>query len=67
MSDIHKDYYDLHSKYKEIQKEIGYALNIIYCIGGPLNDNVKNYNKDQLNDFMRIAMALKAMQEPISE
>lgn len=26
----------------------------IYCIGGPLNDNCKNYNVDQMRDFKYI-------------
>lgn len=28
---------------------------ILYCIGGPLNDNVLNYSKEQLSTFFRIA------------
>ena len=29
--------------------------NIIYCIGGPLNDNKKGYTPNQMKDFFFIA------------
>jgi hypothetical protein len=32
--------------------------NILFCIGGPLNDNIKGYSKDQLGPFGDIANAL---------
>ena len=28
---------------------------MIYCIGGPLNDNKKGYTKEQMADFSKIA------------
>lgn len=31
---------------------------IIYCTGGPLNDNKLRYNKKQMVDFHRIAQEL---------
>jgi len=61
MSDIHKDYYELGEKYEECQQAIGDALGHIYCIGGPLNDNVKGYTKDQLKTFWDIATILKSV------
>jgi len=43
------------------QKKDGYQKSLIeinglmYCCGGPLNDNYHGYNKDQLKLFFRIA------------
>lgn len=31
---------------------------ILYCIGGPLNDNKLGYSKEQLSTFFNIAKAL---------
>ena len=38
-------------QYKEAEESI---YNIIYCIGGPLNDNKLGYTKKQMLDFFRI-------------
>jgi hypothetical protein len=40
------------SRLQEIRK-------ILYRIGGPLNDNIKKYNKEQLTTFFQIAKELK--------
>ncbi len=63
MSNIHEDYYNLQNKYKEVQDAIGDCLSHIYCIGGPLNDNVKGYTTNQLVDFFKIAHILKSVRE----
>jgi len=34
------------------------VFNIIYCIGGPLNDNKLGYTKVQMLDFFKIKNAL---------
>lgn len=36
---------------------------ILYCIGGPLNDNKYNLNKEQLKDFIRIEEILSDFEE----
>mgnify|MGYP001331163784 CR=1 FL=1 len=33
---------------------------IIYCIGGPLNDNVMGYTKNQMTTFFEIVEELEA-------
>lgn len=40
----------------EVHKELEDDLyNIIYCIGGPLNDNKLQYSKEQLSTFANIS------------
>lgn len=43
---------DAVARYRENAKEI---MGIIYCIGGPLNDNKLGYTREQMTDFFRIA------------
>jgi len=31
---------------------------LIYCVGGPLNDNVKRYTKEQMADWQRVINSL---------
>lgn len=38
----------------EVLKSANQINNYCVCIGRPLNDNVKNYNNDQLKDFWDI-------------
>jgi len=41
--------------YKESEDDI---YNIIYCIGGPLNDNIDGYTMKQLGNFAKIAQIM---------
>ena len=45
----------MRQRLKEIYEMAQRIKGKIYCIGGPLNDNVKQYNKDQMKDFFDIA------------
>lgn len=52
-----KDKYKSEAKeYKECLKSI---YSKIYCIGGPLNDNIEKYTNAQLRIFGRIADEIK--------
>lgn len=42
----------------EYRNRIKRARQHIYCIGGPLNDNVLRYNREQMLTFHRIAEEL---------
>jgi len=42
----------------ELLKEKDAVYNIIYCIGGPLNDNKLGYTNTQMQDFWKIIEAL---------
>jgi hypothetical protein len=47
---------------KKIKKHkllAGEMHNILFCIGGPLNDNKLNYSKEQLKTFWMIANIIK--------
>jgi len=46
--------FDLKARIYEFEESIKSINQILYCIGGPLNDNVLNYNKDQLRTFFKI-------------
>ena len=40
---------------KDYKTRMRNIYNIIYCIGGPLNDNKLHYTKEQMIDFQKIA------------
>lgn len=40
------------------REDIDTVHNIIFCVGGPLNDNKLMYTKEQMMDFWRIKEAL---------
>jgi hypothetical protein len=42
----------VNDEYKKALKDIN---GLIYCCGGPLNDNYYKYNKEQLGIFVKIA------------
>lgn len=42
----------------DLKKRINDVNSILYSIGGPLNDNVKKFNKEQLKTFFRIKDAI---------
>ena len=44
---------------KEMQNDFSDIVGIIYCVGGPLNDNVLGYTNKQLVTFSRIAEIAK--------
>lgn len=44
----------------ELQGRIDRALGQIYCIGGPLNDNARRYNKEQLAEWWRVKERLES-------
>lgn len=52
-------------KMKETLEEcFEYASSItgkLFCIGGGLNDNIKNYTQDQMKDLIFIASSAKAI------
>jgi len=53
--DVYKENYELKKQVREMQDAFSDILGHIYCIGGPLNDNVRQYNKNQLKPFSYIA------------
>ena len=63
MSDIYQDYYELQKKYDNVQEILKKCLSKIYCIGGPLNDNILKYNNKQLVTFSKIAQEIKSVIE----
>lgn len=63
MSNIYEDYYNLQQRHKRCQQAIKDALGYIYCIGGPLNDNVLNYTDRQLMPFVKISNTLKNVED----
>ena len=48
----------LHKEESEHQVAIDKVHRILFCIGGPLNDNKRGYTREQLGDFFRIKDAL---------
>lgn len=42
-------------RYRTAYKKVG---SIIYCIGGPLNDNYLQYSRKQMQPFFEISQAL---------
>jgi len=44
----------LERKKKELKEAISNIHGILFSIGGPLNDNFKQYSKEQLRTFIRI-------------
>lgn len=45
---------ELEDKLKNIYDEAHSIYSTLYCIGGPLNDNVRNYTNEQLKTFIWI-------------
>jgi hypothetical protein len=39
----------------DLTLRLSYIDSILYCIGGPLNDNKHELNREQLNIFFKIA------------
>ena len=49
---------DLKEKVFRLSKSVEKIRVIIYCIGGPLNDNALGYSRKQLSTFYRIINAI---------
>ena len=49
---------DLEESVKKLNDVIDKVRMIIYCIGGPLNDNKLKYTREQMGDFGKIISAL---------
>lgn len=52
---------ELEEKVKSYEQALNYISASIYCMGGPLNDNVHRYNNKQLNIFSNIASEIKSV------
>lgn len=50
---------DLRDEVAALKERVRVALSLMYCIGGPLNDNRLHYTGEQLVTFSRIAEALE--------
>ena len=54
-----KQLYNLEKICVQHMKNVSTVKKMLYCIGGPLNDNKHQYNKDQLQIFFRIIDTLE--------
>lgn len=48
---------------KNYEKSLIDIQGLLYCCGGPLNDNFKGYSKEQLSIFFKIASLSKVVEE----
>ena len=48
---------------KECANAFRTIRSVIYCIGGPLNDNKRGYSHEQMKDFLRIANECMALED----
>lgn len=46
---------DLRDELNRMKEGMESIRGILYCIGGPLNDNVRQYTREQLEPFFQIA------------
>ena len=63
-SNVYKENYEAKKTIDQMKSDFEDILTIIYCIGGPLNDNVLNYTKEQMVTFFRIAEIAKCWRTP---
>lgn len=49
---------------EKLESSIKGAVSLMVCVGGPLNDNKKNYSSTQLVDFWKIFNTLDVLEEP---
>jgi hypothetical protein len=54
IADLTKENYLLKKELKEYKDNAKRVKKMLVCIGGPLNDNYHQYNKDQLKIFWAI-------------
>ena len=50
---------ELTIRMSELESMIERARGQMYCIGGPLNDNKRGYNKEQLFEWFSVAERLR--------
>lgn len=67
IADQAKQIYILEKLCKKYIENIKKVNKMIYCIGGPLNDNKHQYNKEQLQIFFRIVETLEMVYEDEDE
>ena len=53
---------NLTDKNKELKEAISNIHGILFSIGGPLNDNFKQYSKEQLVTFSRISQEIQGVE-----
>lgn len=53
--DVYKENYEMKKEIQNMKKSFSEIEGIMYCIGGPLNDNILNYDKKQLETFWNIS------------
>lgn len=58
-----KQIYVLEKLCKQYLENVRTVNKMIYCIGGPLNDNKLQYNKEQLQIFFRIVEELEMVED----
>ena len=52
---VYEENYKLKKQIEQYKKNFNDIHLILYCIGGPLNDNVLRYSSKQLKTFFRIS------------
>jgi len=63
IADQAKQIYVLEKLCKQYLENVRTVNKMIYCIGGPLNDNKLQYNKEQLQIFFRIVEELEMVED----
>ena len=63
IADQAKQIYVLEKLCKQYLENVRTVNKMLYCIGGPLNDNKYQYNKEQLQIFFRIVETLELVTE----
>ncbi len=53
----------LNIRNRTLEKTIQEIQSVLYCIGGPLNDNKYLLSKEQLKDFFTISRLLDGVEE----
>lgn len=60
MSDkVYKENYELKERIKQMEEDFNQIGLILWCIGGPLNDNINGYSEKQLGTFRRIGLIVE--------
>jgi len=54
-----KENAELHDEVADLKQRIASVKKILYCIGGPLNDNKLGYSREQLSTFLSISETLE--------
>ena len=63
IADQAKQIYVLEKLCKQYLENVRTVNKMIYCIGGSLNDNKLQYNKEQLQIFFRIVEELEMVED----